>query len=390
MYQCTQLLMWLQEEIKFSAPVLWDIDQSEFEETNFGEVMIYNNSLTILPVLVRSHWGAVEIEKRGDQTTITLVQIQHDLQTRIVFIVARLLDIAPHRLQVHIAPEHFQEHLCGWNLLMRWFSRGGHHAQLNYDDPHHTVNGHQRQDINDALRSSVEDLHRAGISPPVGAMAHRLRYNSLLKFARDQNLGQPVVPTSLQVRIPVRANVGTALTPIVPPDDPDTRRCQRIQTRLEHFLTYSGWLATDEMDYTLEGPRALSTDTLFCAPAVWSIQHETLTFLNGLVPEYPAFGHIIWFIVVNNHWIMIEAFILTSVSHLSHVGATVPVDLRTTLRPLFDHWVHIARIDRTTLQFVFIDQNSPQHLCGYQLLQQIFRRLDAGQIPITERQVRPQ
>ena len=137
------------------------------------------------------------------------------------------------------------------------------------------------------------------------------------------------------------------------------------------------------MDYTLEGPRALSTNTLFCAPAVWNTQTGSLAFLNNLVPEYAAFGHVIWHIVVNNHWIAVEAFFSTAGANF---GATVPVDMRELLRPLFDHLVHITEVDRSTLQFTFLDQAAPTHMCGYHLLRQLFRRLEADQIALNQTQ----
>ena len=135
------------------------------------------------------------------------------------------------------------------------------------------------------------------------------------------------------------------------------------------------------MDYTLEGPRLLSLSTLFCAPAVWSIQQGQLNFLNGLEPEYATFGHVIWPIVVNNHWIMVESFQSGDDTHFS---ATVPPSMREQLRALFDHLVHVTETDRTRLQFVFVDQVCPPHMCGHHILQQLFNRVDAGQISLSE------
>ena len=119
MFYYTQSLMWSGSDMKFSPPVLWDITKQDFDEAGHGEPNFYNNSTTVLPILVRSHWGAVEITKRGDQTSITFIQIHADFRDRLTMILARFLDIAPHRIQIHMLPEYYRPHLCGWHLMMR-------------------------------------------------------------------------------------------------------------------------------------------------------------------------------------------------------------------------------------------------------------------------------
>ena len=379
MFYYTQSLMWSGSDMKFSPPVLWDITKQDFDEAGHGEPNFYNNSTTVLPILVRSHWGAVEITKRGDQTSITFIQIHADFRDRLTMILARFLDIAPHRIQIHMLPEYYRPHLCGWHLMMRWYSWGGHHQTIADLTDQLPLPPNVSDLVDDVLRSSREDWQEESIDRGVGELAFRLRKNFVLILAHSHVQGRPHTQVALHVEHPPPPVVRTVQVAT----EPTLTREQRIQQRLAHFQQFRGWLATDEMDYTLEGPRALSTNTLFCAPAVWNTQTGNLAFLNDLVPEYAAFGHVIWHIVVNNHWIAVEAYFSTAGANF---GATVPVDMRELLRPLFDHLVHITEVDRSTLQFTFLDQVAPTHMCGYHLLRQLFRRLEADQIALNPTQ----
>ncbi|CAK9033011.1 unnamed protein product, partial [Durusdinium trenchii] len=118
-YAHTQTLMWMGAGVRASPPVMWDTIQDNFDDAYFGDPVIYNNAVALLPILVRSHWGAAEITKQGDNTNVTLVQIHPDFHQQIIAISAKLMDIDPARINMHATPEHYQPHLCGWNLLMR-------------------------------------------------------------------------------------------------------------------------------------------------------------------------------------------------------------------------------------------------------------------------------
>ena len=379
MYAHTQTLMWMGAGIRASPPVMWDPQKDAFDDAFFGDPVIYNNAITLLPILVRSHWGAAEITKHGEGTSITLVQIHADFHAPVIAILARMMDIDPQRISVHATPEHYQPHLCGWNLLMRWFSWRGHHTQLEDVATQYHLPQNLFDAVELALQCSVEDWRTAGITREVETLALQLRKNFLIILAADFAQGRPSRQPMLQIRHPVENPAA-----VTGPADRTTRdqeRIARIQHRLDHFRAHPGWLATDEMDYTLEGPRLLSLSTLFCAPAVWSIQRSELTFVNDLTPEYLTFGHIIWPIVVDQHWIMVELWMSGGDTHIS---ATVPNNMREPLRALFDHLVHVTQTDRSRMRFVFVDQTGPPHLCGQLILQQIFSRLDAGQVSLSE------
>ena len=100
MFHYTQALQWQQDWLKFGTPQLWNVANGDFEEPIFGELNIVNNATTAIPVLIGSHWAGIEITRQGADTRVTFVQVPQQLHTALTFLVARLLDIAPHRFQV--------------------------------------------------------------------------------------------------------------------------------------------------------------------------------------------------------------------------------------------------------------------------------------------------
>ena len=99
MFHYTQALQWQQDWLRFGTPQLWNVANGDFEPPIFGELNIPNNSTTAIPVLIGSHWAGIEITRQGSDTTVTFIQVSEQLHTPLTFLVARLLDIAPHRFQ---------------------------------------------------------------------------------------------------------------------------------------------------------------------------------------------------------------------------------------------------------------------------------------------------
>lgn len=144
-------------------------------------------------------------------------------------------------------------------------------------------------------------------------------------------------------------------------------------------------MAMDEFDYTLDTARAMSPSTLFCPPAIWSSIRRDLHFLNDLIVDYGAFTHVIWFIIIDNHWIQVEVYITEQDASF---GVTSPRSMRQAIEALLEYLIDVARVDRNNLQITFIDQNAPEHMCGHQLLYNIHQRLGIGSDAVTASQRR--
>ena len=118
LWSITQNIMFTQDQARFTAPVYWNQRDGDFTLSPFGEIVLLNNTINVICVLVDDHWAAIEITRRGDSAHLTFVQMP--LHTAATFVVARLLDIAPHRLTTSSVHDQHLPHLCGWRLVQRW------------------------------------------------------------------------------------------------------------------------------------------------------------------------------------------------------------------------------------------------------------------------------
>ena len=306
----TQTIQWSQRTHHFAPPVLWDPTKPDFEDDG-TEVHIFNNSITIIPILLRDHWAACEVHRQGDRATVIMLQVPQELVTRATFIMARMLDIGPHRIEVRTELTNYTPHLCGWTLLQRWFEA----LQLIDEIPdvsrQYPLPDQYIQTIEMCLQCSIEDWTSNGMSHQLGYLAVRLRKNFLWFRARRQSIGQPVQQPSLVVGIPEPPHRAIILA------SPATPTLQeRIAARLLVYHSFPGWAVSDEIDYTLEILRFQDPNTLFCPPAQWDQQIGQLIFLNGFQPTYHSHRHVIWFVATQNHWIVIEWCIYDAFSQL--------------------------------------------------------------------------
>ena len=386
MWAATQTLMWTYTDLKFTPPMLWNPSSTEFDESAFGEPSIANNSITIIPLLVSSHWGAIEITHRDDTVNIVMVQIPRELQNRAIFIVARLLDIGPHRIGVATQHEITAPHVCGWNLLFRWYTRCNAIESIADLSNHYDLPGNYADIVNFVIQASVEEWRATTMSQYMCHFAVRIRRNFFLQLAHQEARGRESTQTALYVVHPP----GTRLpsdqvqeTLSIVDYNPIARKNARVQARLQHFSQYPGWMATDEFDYTLDTARAMSPSTLFCPPAIWSSIRRDLHFLNDLIPDYGA--HVIWFIIIDNHWLQVEVYITEQDASF---GVTSPPSMRQSVEALIEYLIDVTKVDRNNLQITFIDQSAPPHMCGYQLLYHIHQRLGIGSDAVTASQRR--
>ena len=296
----TQTIQWSQQTHHFAPPVLWDPSKPDFEDDG-TEVHIYNNSTTVLPILVQDHWAACEIHRQGDNARVVMVQMPQHLVTRATFIMARILDIGPHRIEVQTEMTGHIPHLCGWTLLQRWFQQLHLMDEIADVSRQYNLPDQYVQTIEMCMQCSIEDWTSNGMPHNMGYLAVRLRKNFLWFLARRQSIGQPVPQQQLVVGIPEPPHREIVMVRQDPPSLPE-----RIAARLQVFSQHPGWATSDEIDYTLEILRFYEPNTLFCPPAVWEHSTGELRFLNGFQPTYQSYRHVVWFVASQNHWIIIE------------------------------------------------------------------------------------
>ena len=266
LWSITQNIMFMQDSYKFTAPVYWNQQDSDFTLSPFGELYLFNNTTNVICVLVDDHWAATEIRRTADAANLNFVQLPRHLQNAATRVVARLLDIAPHRLSTSSEHEEHLPHLCGWRLVQRWI----HLFDLAEDFQPETFAGvadRFHDIITMTMECALEDWRTYNAPPPLAHLAALLRKKFLIFLAQRESQQNPIPQKALVAAWPVRLPPLSSTLP-TPPPSAEQVAASRIATRLEHMLTYSGWMASDEMDFSLDVARIIQPSTLFCAPAV--------------------------------------------------------------------------------------------------------------------------
>ena len=362
--------MFMQDAYKFTAPVYWNQAESDFTLSPFGELYLFNNTANVICILIDDQWAAIEIRRNADAAHLTFVQLPQHLHTAATFVVARLLNIAPHRLTSSNEHETHLPHLCGWRLIQRWVQ----HFDLADEFQPETLNGvadRFHDIINMTMECALEDWRTYHAPPPLIHLAALLRKKFLVYLARRESQQNPLPQKELIAAFPVRLPSLSSTLPSVPPTALESAT-QRISDRLEHMLTYSGWMASDEMDFSLDVARIIQPTTLFCAPAVWNLITRDLEFPNGLLLEHGTYNHIIWHVIHNNHWLQFECYRCGSSSVFI---ASVPIHQRGIYVPLIQLLMRQVGFDHQNMAIDFVDQTMPRDLCGFYLLANLFHRL---------------
>lgn len=176
----------MKDAFRFTPPVYWNQNDGEFTLSPFGERMLFNNTTNVICALMDDHWAAIEIQRVGDSARLTFVQMPPRWHTRATFIVARLLDLGPHRLTTSSESENYLPHLCSWQLVQRWVQRFDIADQFRNED-FHGVADHFRDIIQLTMECSIEDWGSYNASPQLIQLASRLRTQFLIYLARRES-----------------------------------------------------------------------------------------------------------------------------------------------------------------------------------------------------------
>ena len=358
----TQLLHWAADDGPYySPPVYWDVTQSEFDDSPIGSMRIWRDAVTHIPILAADHWCALEVLHSDEQIQVVTVQVPQDLHARIVIILARFLDVAPHRMNILHHNSNWTPHLCGWDLILRWAEEIGQTDTLAVGPTHNPMSANTRDMIDIVLQSAVEDWNSAGAPRNLGLLAFRIRRSFFLSLVRK---------TQEHGDIPNQRPLFTSFPPgtIRPPtstrrnDEAEAQAIQdRICTRLLHIQLNPYWMHSDEMDFVLEGPRSLYPEALFCPPATWTAQYETLSFIAAPVPQYEPYRHIFWFIADANHWIAAECF---KTGPHAYLYMTTPHASIERYQPLVQQLRSTLGFNESSLIVHFLPQVNLPGLCG--------------------------
>ena len=363
----------------FSPPIYWDVSQDDFEESPFGDLYIDPNIKTVVPILHQAHWGAVEIERIDNRAHINICQIAQRFHDRLVRILARRLDLGTQRLVVHVDFTVPPPHLCGWMLINKWITE----AQVIPWLPDIVeALGPRPQAVQElidlVLNASLENWRDARATPTVALIAAKLRRDFLCAIYQEVQ-GLPSVEHEIISAFPFHY--------VQPPEGPQIIMLsthtmpfkieERIQERFSHLFLHKGWMATDEFDFLCEFASQSNPETLIAPAAIWCPVRRVLVFPQKKSLELRPYGHIIWPVIFQHHWIQFEVYRATQFNHVNLL-VTAPTSIQQLIGGIVTTIINELNVIPSNVTITYVTQVTPNDLCGYALTKDMFERIEAG------------
>ena len=362
----------------------WDTFLNEFEEGPFEEMQFAPHGRTCLFLLVGSHWALVTVDRQPFHVTkVAVAGLPQQLGQRAAFITCRLLDIAPHRVSLDFDFLQPVPHMCGWTLMFQLFTKAeilDHLPDASYF--WNILTTEERRTINELLTASQHYWTQANADPVLRGFAFQLRLDFFCQLALRGRNNDPVTTIQLDAVFP-RDNPDTGATPSSQPGRPlsvrlplidsatQTAPNDRIHQRLQASQSNPGWLFSDALDYHCELLRLNVPNAQFAPPAKWNQEARSIDFLNDLNCRAASFERTVVPLLWNDHWVLCD---------ICRDGWDFNLVIRgpTSLQPLSDHLAADVAFsvlcDEAVVHHSFISTNPPQHLCGWALLFDLYRR----------------
>ena len=368
-FHTTQIAWINQQYARFTQVLFWDVNLPDIEH-DFGDLSILPDCLTIVPILVGSHWAAFEVLRRGHNTSVSIVGFPQPMLLRALQIIARILDINVQRIEhVHIRMPDFP-HMCGWILLRRWLLASGANDTLAArDDGFRRLSIYHKNMIEEVLAASMEEWISHDAPVDLRSLALRLRRHFFVSLASTP----PHVPAT---NVPLRVH-------FVGPTDAATVHARpslgahpevpgfAIVSRLQDLSRNEGWLASDELNFLLDPLRLLFNQILFIPPGRWYEDRNDLVLFQDRQVDFRFHEHSIWFVIVEEAWIKFDLiaqgdrFALFVHCHQEFVE----------LLPRFVVYIANAlEVHASFVHAIHVLQVSPHGLCGWALVYDLFWR----------------
>ena len=364
----------------FSPLVYWDVNLDDIEESPFGDLYIDPNVKTIIPILHQAHWGAVEIERIDNRAHVNICQIAQRFHDRLVRILARRLDLGRHKLVAHVDFNVPPPHLCGWVLINKWITEA---QAIPWLPDVAQALGPCPPAIQDTIdlviNASLENWRDARATPTVALIAAKLRRDFLCALYQDEVQGLPIVQHEIISAFPFYY--------VQPPEGPQIIMLtthtipykieEKIQERFSHLFLYKGWMASDEFDFLCDFARRTNPETLITSAAIWCPVRRVLIFSQSKSPELRPYGHIIWLIIFQHHWIQFEVYPATQYNQVNMLVAA-PAAIHQLLGGIVTTLITELDVVPSDVSITYVNQATPNGMCGYALTKDMFERIDAG------------
>ena len=354
-----QLIRQRRDDVHVSPVIMWcpDRDLMTNIEGSF-ELYITNRQLTIMPFLIKSHWCALEIDKRSFPPHVTLVQWPDHLVTQILHKVAAAIQIPPHRLthQVHLLDSDIS--MCGWTLLHKWHRDFGLEELIRLQSMNPTTFHDQ---VMHALRRSQRCWTRTNADQELREFASQVRTGFLVQFA----LGNPDTRVSANTTMISFAGANeeyvqrSCLLPhVITQND--------IEQDIHTVLARSpAWMSSMEVEGCLRVIRLHDSTRLFPPRLMFVPETQTLVPSDGCAFSTVGFDHVTLLVLVHQHWIMV-----TLSRAQSRWCAFIAINdcQRPDLPSLHAAISHIQEISRARLDSIIMPANTFDNMCGWTIL----------------------
>ena len=374
------------DSVKFSPPMYWDTQMDDFDESPFGEFLADPDVKTIVPVLFRAHWGALEIERIHNRAHVTICQFPTSLHDAVLRIVARRIDIGFSRLVPHVEFDSPAPHLCGWTLVGKWIKElqilerlPDFRQQVPEPDPN------LRSTIDFVVDTTLNNLRDARAQAQLAIIAVKLRRDFFYFLLKTIGHGDQVTPHELLSAFPCHYTQPLDEPSPIPLSSLSTSHVidEKIEARLSHFLLHRGWMATDEFNYLCDYAKRVNPSTLVTPAAVWCPARKDLLYPEKPPPNLRPYGHIIWPVLFEHHCIQFEIYKASERSMLNLL-VTAPHSMQPRLNQIIINILAQLHTSPDQANITYVVQLSPPNMCGYAVVKDIFDRLEIGIPPVAE------
>ena len=140
---------------------------------------------------------------------------------------------------------------------------------------------------------------------------------------------------------------------------------QEIANHLLFMSQQPAWLCTDECDHMLDIVRKADPDTYYPCPAKWWQEIGTFSSWHGTQLSLATFRRIIWFVIVEQHWVHIEIV-------QDEPGRRVFVHGLPSQRCYCEAFAvaiaDMCHLNRDQIELHYWESTPPEGLCGWSLL----------------------
>lgn len=369
-----------------------------------------NTGVSLLPILLGSHWIGAEIDRVHDMPEVTLLMVPIPLRNRVERFVCQMLHIPPHRVRISFGLDSSPPLMCGWVLLQRWI--GLLHAQdafFNVLHEYHALSEDRKRIIHRVLQSSVLSWERTGASDTLQQIAYTIRQSFLtnmfhfsptvhtrldslsvvaagqpLHVFPNHNMPQNVQQTTSVVEVQTQTmSLNDGLVETHTQTEALNISSERnlvvharmlpahIRRRLQEFAIQPDKAASDEIDFVLRCFRDSVQGVCILPCCLWDRGIQTVRVISGQELQ----GWSTWdtrvLILAADHWFLAQVYLDGNifVIHVHGFRLPWPADFNDFICA----FANFLGIGLPHVQAFRFECPAPWRMCGFSMLLALFR-----------------